>query len=76
MDFDEPHLTLNEQTQPIQWIERPAGALVVAGSFWHYLLASSQDLKSRKVYFQTFFLHLKCSVVYLEGILYIHQFLS
>jgi hypothetical protein len=32
MDYDEPHLTLNEKTQPIQWMERPTGALVVAGS--------------------------------------------
>jgi hypothetical protein len=33
MDCDEPHLMSNEKTQPIQWIERPTGALVDAGSF-------------------------------------------
>jgi len=33
MDCDKPHLTLNEKTQPIQWIERPTGALVAIGSF-------------------------------------------
>jgi hypothetical protein len=33
MDYDEPHLMLNEKTQPIQWTERPIGALVVVGSF-------------------------------------------
>jgi hypothetical protein len=32
MDYDEPHLMLNEKTQPIQWTKRPTGALVVAGS--------------------------------------------
>jgi len=31
MDCDEPHLMLNEKTQPIQ---RPTGALVAAGSLW------------------------------------------
>jgi len=34
MDCDEPHLTLNEKTQPIQWTEQPTGALVAAGSLW------------------------------------------
>jgi len=34
MDYDESHLAPNEKTQPIQWIERPTGALVVAGSLW------------------------------------------
>jgi hypothetical protein len=34
MDCDEPHLAPNEKTQPIQWTERPTGALVVAGSLW------------------------------------------
>jgi hypothetical protein len=33
MNCDEPHLTSNEKTRPIQWIKRPADALVVAGSF-------------------------------------------
>ncbi len=34
MDSDEPHLRPNEKTQPIQWTERPTGALVAAGSLW------------------------------------------
>ncbi len=34
MDYDEPHLALNEKMQPIQWTERPTGALVAAGSLW------------------------------------------
>jgi hypothetical protein len=29
MDCDEPHLTLNEKMQPIQWTKRPTGALVI-----------------------------------------------
>jgi hypothetical protein len=29
---DELHLAPNEKTQPIQWTERPTGALVAAGS--------------------------------------------
>ncbi len=33
-DYDEPHLAPNEKTQPIQWTERPTGALVAAGSLW------------------------------------------
>jgi len=32
MDCDEPHLAPSEKTQPIQWRERPTGALVAAGS--------------------------------------------
>jgi len=36
MDYDEPHLTLNEKTQPIQWTKRATGALVVASSLWPY----------------------------------------
>jgi hypothetical protein len=32
MDYDEPHLMLNEKTQPIQWTERPTGALVATDS--------------------------------------------
>jgi len=32
MDCDEPHLAPNEKMQPIQWTERPTGALVAAGS--------------------------------------------
>jgi hypothetical protein len=34
MDCDEPHLAPNGKTQPIQWTERPTGALVGAGSLW------------------------------------------
>jgi hypothetical protein len=34
MDCDEPHLTLNEKTQPILWTEQPTSALVVVGSLW------------------------------------------
>jgi hypothetical protein len=34
MDCDEPRLTPNEKTQPIQWTERPTGTLVAAGSLW------------------------------------------
>jgi hypothetical protein len=32
MACDEPHLAPNEKTHPIQWTERPIGALVVIGS--------------------------------------------
>jgi len=32
MDCDEPHLAPKEKTHPIQWTERPTGALVAAGS--------------------------------------------
>jgi hypothetical protein len=32
MDYDEPHLVLNEKMQPIQGIERPTSALVAADS--------------------------------------------
>jgi len=31
MDYDEPHLMLNEKTQPIEWIEQPTSALVHYG---------------------------------------------
>jgi len=34
MDCDDNHLARNEKTQPIQWTERPTGALVAAGSLW------------------------------------------
>jgi len=34
MDCREPHLALNEKMQPVQWTERPTGALVDAGSLW------------------------------------------
>jgi hypothetical protein len=42
MDCDEPHPTPNEKTQPIQWTERPTGALVAASSLWPILLTSLQ----------------------------------
>jgi hypothetical protein len=34
MNCHEPHPAPNEKTQPIQWIERPTGALVAVNSFW------------------------------------------
>jgi hypothetical protein len=39
MDYDEPHLSLNEKTQPIQWTEWSTGALVHSGP--HCLVRSS-----------------------------------
>jgi hypothetical protein len=38
MDCDEPHLALNEKTQPIQWTKQPTGTLVAAGSLWPFQL--------------------------------------
>ncbi len=34
IDCDEPHPAPNENTQPIQWTERPTGALVAVNSLW------------------------------------------
>jgi hypothetical protein len=34
MDCNELHLAPNKKMQPIQWTERPTGALVAAGSLW------------------------------------------
>jgi hypothetical protein len=34
IDCDEPHPMPNEKTQPIQWTERPTGALVAVNSLW------------------------------------------
>jgi hypothetical protein len=34
MDYHEPHPASNEKTQPIQWTERPTGALVAVNSLW------------------------------------------
>ncbi len=34
MDCHEPHPAPNEKTQPIQWTERPTGALVGVNSLW------------------------------------------
>ncbi len=36
IDCDEPHPAPNEKTQPIQWTERPTGALVAVNSLWPY----------------------------------------
>jgi len=33
-DYHETHLAPNEKTQPIQWTERPTGALVAVNSLW------------------------------------------
>jgi len=37
IDCDEPHPAPNEKTQPIQWTERPIGALVAANSLWPWV---------------------------------------
>ncbi len=42
IDCDEPHLAPNEKTQPIQWTERPTGALVAINSLWPSGLQSYQ----------------------------------
>ncbi len=34
IDCDEPHPAPNEKMQPIQWTERPSGALVAVNSLW------------------------------------------
>ncbi len=34
IDCDEAHPAPNEKTQPIQWTERPTGALVAVNSLW------------------------------------------
>jgi hypothetical protein len=34
IDCHEPHPVSNEKTQPIQWTERPTGALVAVNSLW------------------------------------------
>ncbi len=34
IDCDEPHPVPNEKPQPIQWTERPTGALVAVNSLW------------------------------------------
>jgi hypothetical protein len=34
IDCDVPHPAPNEKTQPIQWTERPTGALVAVNSLW------------------------------------------
>jgi hypothetical protein len=37
IDCDEPHPAPNEKTQPIQWTERPSGALVAVNSLWPWI---------------------------------------
>jgi len=54
MDCHEPHPAPNENTQPIQWTERPTGALVGANSLWptdapHTVL--SKGASKRKCFF-------------------------
>jgi len=39
IDCDEPHPALNEKTQPIQWTERPTGALVAVNSLWPFAIS-------------------------------------
>jgi len=38
MNCHEPHPAPNEKTQPIQWTERPTGALVAVNSLWPNML--------------------------------------
>jgi len=40
MDCHEPHPAPNEKTQPIQWTERPTGALVAVNSLQPWTLRS------------------------------------
>jgi len=42
IDCDEPHPAPNEKTQPIQWTERPTGALVAVNSLWPVMRFSQQ----------------------------------
>jgi len=51
IDCDEPHPASNEKTQPIQWTERPTGALVAVNSLWpkgraRLFLVSKQNLNT------------------------------
>jgi len=49
MDWDEPHLTLSQEMQPIEWTERPTGALEAAGSLWRSSCSSApRQRRSRK----------------------------
>jgi hypothetical protein len=56
MDYHEPHPAPNEKTQPIQWTERPTGALVAVNSLWPSNDSSAQlkiaDLILRLIYNQ------------------------
>jgi len=48
-DYNEPHLTLNKRTQPIQWTEWSTDALVAAGSLWPvHLLDKKEKRKKNK----------------------------
>jgi hypothetical protein len=38
-----PQPAPNEKTQPIQWTERPTGALVAVNSLWPEIFCSTQD---------------------------------
>jgi hypothetical protein len=40
MDYDEPHLMLNEKMQPIHWTKQPTNASVANGSLWPYRWAN------------------------------------
>ncbi len=48
MDCHEPHPAPNEKTQPIQWTERPTGALVAVNSLWpRYHRVKTNQAKGR-----------------------------
>ncbi len=44
MDCHEPHPAPNEKMQPIQWTERPTGALVGANSLWPHLASPNRTV--------------------------------
>ncbi len=46
MDCHEPHPAPNEKTQPIQWTERPTGALVAVNSLWPYTTSVKQTIEN------------------------------
>jgi hypothetical protein len=48
IDCDEPHPAPNEKTQPIQWTERPTGALVAVNSLWPWRWSSAPILPLEK----------------------------
>jgi len=49
IDYDEPHPAPNEKTQPIQWTERPTGALVAVNSLWPQLCRFAGGLICTKI---------------------------
>jgi hypothetical protein len=65
MDWDEPHSVPNEKMQPIQWTERPTGALVVVGSLWpHNTCGKLFDCKGFQYYTKNIILtHLQSSIL-------------